>query len=330
MKFVDNRGVTDPHLNLALEEYLLRNESLGGPLLLFYVNEPAVIIGRNQNTLEEIDPDFVAQQGIHVVRRLSGGGAVFHDLGNLNFSFITQGDEHLHNFARFTQPVVEALRQLGVDAALQGKSDIFANGRKISGNAQYLSRKRMFSHGTLLFDTNIETMLRALNPRRTQIESRAVQSVRSFVANICELLPQKMTMVALRDELLQAVFGGTAVPTCDLTAADWQQVEEIAASRYRTWEWNYGRSPDFNVRKQGETPAGRVEVRIDVHDGRIRAATFWGNFASKRDVAEVAQRLVGVKYERDALITAVADLDLAPYFGEIGSQAFADLLYYAH
>ena len=169
MLFVDNAGMTDPRVNLALEEHLLRNVRVDEPILLFYINEPAVILGRNQNTLAEIDPDYVAEKGIHVVRRLSGGGAVFHDLGNLNFSFITNGDEHLHDFARFTEPVVAVLRGLGVEAALQGKSDIFANGRKISGNAQYLSRGRMFSHGTLLFDTSIEQMLLSLNPRQVQI-----------------------------------------------------------------------------------------------------------------------------------------------------------------
>ncbi len=327
MLFVDNSGITDPHLNLALEEHLLRNVTLADPLLLFYINEPAVIIGRNQNTLQEIDLDFVGEQGIHVVRRLSGGGAVFHDLGNLNFSFITQGGEDLHNFAKFTEPVVAVLRQLGVDAELRGKSDIFAGGKKVSGNAQYLSRGRMFSHGTLLFDTDLEMMLKALNPGRAAIESKAVQSVRSFVANVRELLPQEMTIVALKDALLRGIFGVTAVPTYDLSSLEWRQVEQIAAKRYRTWEWNMGRSPDFNVRKKGETPVGKVDVHIDVHEGHVRGVTFWGGFASKRDVAEVTERLVGVKYEREALETAVAGLNLAPYFGEISSQEFVALLY---
>lgn len=327
MLFVDNNGITDPRLNLALEEHLLRNVTLAEPLLLFYVNEPAVIIGRNQNTMQEIDPEYVADQGIAVVRRLSGGGAVFHDLGNLNFSFITQGDEDLHNFAKFTEPVVKVLRQLGVAAELQGKSDIIAKGKKISGNAQYLSRGRMFSHGTLLFDTDIEMMLKALNPRQVQIASKAVQSVRSFVANIRELLGQEMSIVGFKDALLQGVFGGTAVPTYDLTHADWQRVRQIAAERYSTWEWNVGRSPAFNVQKEGKTPAGQVETRIDVREGRIGSVSFVGNFASKRDVAEVTEKLLGVKYERQALETAVAGLDFTPYFGEISSQEFVALLY---
>lgn len=326
MLFVENQNITDPRVNLALEEYLLRHCRLEEPLLLFYVNEPAVIIGRNQNTLEEIDADFVAQQGIHVVRRLSGGGAVFHDLGNLNFSFITQGDGNLHNFAKFTRPVIAVLRALGVPAELRGKSDIFANDRKISGNAQYVFKGRMFSHGTLLFDTNLTMMLRALNPRRAEIESRAVQSVRHYVANIREFLSQEMSIRELQEALLDGIFGGTAVPTYELTAADWVVVDQIANERYRTWEWNVGRSPDFNVRRQGETPAGKVEARIDVHYGRIQAISFWGNFASLQDVAEVAARLTGLRYERTALAAALAEINLAPYFGSISAEELATLL----
>ena len=145
MLFVDNNETTDPRLNLAIEEHLLRNVQVVEPLLLFYINAPSVIIGRNQNTIEEIDPDFVRENQIHVVRRLSGGGAVYHDLGNLNFSFITHGKEDLHNFGKFTQPVIDVLQGLGVSAELKGKSDIFVDGKKISGNAQYASHGRMLA-----------------------------------------------------------------------------------------------------------------------------------------------------------------------------------------
>ncbi len=217
MLFVDNNGVNDPRINLAVEEYLLRHVDRPEALLLFYVNEPSVIIGRNQNTIEEIDPDYTAAHNIHVIRRLSGGGAVYHDLGNLNFSFVTSGKDDLHNFAKFIEPVVSVLRSLGVAAELRGRSDIFAEGRKISGNAQYATNERMFSHGTLLFDTNLGEMLRAINPRRIRIESKAVHSVRSVVANIRELLPHDMNLDGLRAALLRGIFGDGPIPTLDLS-----------------------------------------------------------------------------------------------------------------
>ena len=153
MLFVDNRGITDPALNLALEEHVLKNIPSHEDFLLFYVNEPSIIIGKNQNTLEEINSAYVKEHNLHVVRRLSGGGAVYHDLGNLNFSFITNDDgRSFHNYRKFTQPVVEALHKLGVSAELTGRNDIQVGERKISGNAQFVTKGRMFSHGTLMLD----------------------------------------------------------------------------------------------------------------------------------------------------------------------------------
>lgn len=327
MRFVDNDGITDPRLNLALEEYLLRQVELDEPLLLFYVNEPAVIIGRNQNTLEEIDPDYVEAQGIHIVRRLSGGGTVYHDLGNLNFSFITNGKETLHNFHLFTEPVIKVLLQLGVEAELRGKSDIFANGKKISGNAQYATTRRMFSHGTLLFDTDLGEMLRAINPRRTHIESKAVQSVRNFVTNILELLPRPMTLDEFRTALLSGIFNGGPILTHPLTAADWQAVRELADNRYMTWEWNIGRSPAFDVRKSERLPAGKVDAHIDVNQGHIREVKFYGDFSGSRNIAELERLFVGVRYDRQGLTAALQAVDLSEYFGVMETAEFVELLY---
>jgi lipoate-protein ligase A len=319
--------VTDPRLNLAFEEYLLRRSDQKEPLLLFYVNEPSVIIGRNQNTIEEIDPDYVAAHGIHVVRRLSGGGAVYHDLGNLNFSFVTDGKEDLHNFAKFIDPVVKALRALGVAAEARGRSDIFVEGRKISGNAQYATATRMFSHGTLLFDTDVGEMLRAINPRRVKIESKAVQSVRSAVANIRELLPRDMTIDDLKAALLRGLFGDSPCPALELTAEDWAEIEAIAQMRYNLWDWNFGRSPQFNVQKSARLPAGKVDARIDVDAGRIQSIRLFGDFSGRQDVAELEAHLVGVPYDRARLTAAMADVDLDSYFGRMDVATFIDLLY---
>ena len=150
MLFIDNKGITDPRINLAIEEYALKNLDINETYLLFYINEPSIIIGKNQNSVEEINTEYVESNGIHVVRRLSGGGAVYHDLGNLNYSFITKDDgDSFHNFRKFTEPVIAALNQMGVNAELSGRNDILAEGRKISGNAQFSTKGRMFTHGTL-------------------------------------------------------------------------------------------------------------------------------------------------------------------------------------
>lgn len=327
MLFVDNQNITDPRLNLAIEEYLLRHVDSDEPILLFYINEPAVIIGRNQNTLEEIDTDYVAEHDIHVVRRLSGGGAVYHDLGNLNFSFVTNGRHDLHNFAKFTKPVVTVLRELGLAAALRGSSDIFVGDKKVSGNAQYSTPRRMFSHGTLLFDTDIAAMLAALNPRQVAIESRAVQSVRNFVANIRELLPQPMAVAEFRTALLRGIFGRDDVPTYALDTAAWQQIEQIANGRYRDWEWNVGHSPKFNVQKSAALPVGNVDARIDVAEGRIQGIRLYGNFYSKEPIAALEAALVDVRYTREALLDAVTAVGLDQYFPTLTVADFVDALY---
>ncbi len=327
MLFVDNKGITDPRLNLAFEEYLLRHVEETEPLLLFYINEPSVIIGRNQNTIEEIDPDYVNAHGIHVVRRLSGGGAVYHDLGNLNFSFVTPGKDDLHNFAKFTEPVVACLRSLGLAAEMRGRSDIFVEGRKISGNAQYATSTRMFSHGTLLFDTDLGEMLRAINPRRTAIESKAVHSVRSVVANIREMLPHDMTIHDLKAAILREIFGGGSIPELELDDEAWQRIDKISASRYALWNWNYGRSPQFNVRKSARLPAGKVDARIEVEEGRIQSIRVFGDFSGRQDVAGLETHLMGVPYDRERLTAALADVDLDAYFGRMDASTFIDLLY---
>lgn len=207
MIFIDNEGNTDPFLNLALEEYILRNFAHQQDFLLFYINEPSIIIGRNQNTLEEINYDYVKREGIHVVRRISGGGAVYHDFGNLNFSFITDYHyDNLNNFRKFTEPVIRVLNNLGVNAELKGRNDIVVNDKKISGNAQFSSVKRMFSHGTLLFDSDLDEVSKALQVKMTKIQSKGHKSVRSRVANISGFLERPMTIDNFRIAILNGLY----------------------------------------------------------------------------------------------------------------------------
>src|SRR5687768_2920470 len=247
MLFVDNRGITDARVNLALEEYVFRNKPSDDDVLLFYVNAPSVIIGRNQNTIEEIDPDVVAARNIRVVRRVSGGGAVYHDLGNLNFSFMTpQVMGRFNRYDHFTRPVIDVLRDLGVPAELGGRNDILVKGRKISGNAQFATPSRMFSHGTLLFDSDLDDVTVALNPKPGKVESKGVKSIRSRVANISEFVREPITVHELRDRILEQIFGTrdhAAIPSVDLTDEDWVRIDELRATKYGTRAWNYGENP---------------------------------------------------------------------------------------
>ena len=317
MLFVDNVGVTNPRVNLAIEEHLVRHVQVDVPILLFYVNEPSVILGRNQNVFEEIDPDYVQAHGIHVVRRLSGGGAVFHDFGNLNFSFITNGREDLHNFHKFTLPVVEILRGFGVHAELRAKSSLFANDKKISGNAQFLTGGRMVSHGTLLFDSNLEMLVRALNPRQVQITSNAVQSVRSVVMNLREVLPAEMDIHGLREAILHGVFGGDEIPTYTLTDADWQSIHQLVAERYETWEWNIGRSPKFSMEKSGMVGNVRFHANITIDKGCIQSMDLINEQSNEQLIGRLKTLLLGVRYDKNVLRLALSEFDEVEKFVDL-------------
>ena len=329
MLFIDNQKNYDPRINLAIEEYALKHLNINETYLLFYINEPSIIIGKNQNTIEEINTKYVEDQKIHVVRRLSGGGAVYHDKGNLNFSFITKDDGNsFHNFKKFTEPVVEALKKLGVNAELSGRNDLMAEGRKISGNAQFSTKGRMFSHGTLLFDSEIENVVSALKVKKDKIESKGIKSIRNRVANISEFLEQKVTVEEFREMLLRYIFEGEEnITEYKLTEKDWETIHQISKERYQSWDWNYGKSPKFNLQHSHRFPVGQIDVRLEVNKGKIDACTIYGDFFGVGDVQEVQEKLTGVRYEKASIEQALEDIDIQHYFGNITKEEFVELIY---
>lgn len=330
MYFVDNKGITDPRINLAIEEYLLKTMDVEkDPFLLFYINEPSIIIGKNQNMAEEINTDYVDSNGIHVVRRLSGGGAVYHDLGNLNYSFITVDDGNsFRNFRKFTEPVVQALQSLGVNAELSGRNDLMVEGRKVSGNAQFSTRGRMFSHGTLMFDTEVDAVVSALKVSKEKIESKGIKSIRSRVANISEFLEEPMSVTEFRAAILNSLFEGEEnVKYWELTDEDWENIRELSAQRYGNWDWNYGKSPKFNMKHSHRFPVGGIDVRLQVENGAILDAHIYGDFFGVGDVAEIEKAITGVKYERAALDEAISGFDIPKYLGGITKEEFLKLIY---
>ena len=329
MLFIDNKGNLDASLNLALEEYCLLNLPMDESYLLFYVNAPSIIIGKHQNTIEEIDTDFVEERGIRVVRRISGGGAVYHDLGNLNFSFITRFDpKHFNNYREFTGPVVAALNELGVKAELTGRNDILVDGRKVSGNAQAVRRDRMVSHGTLLFRSELEDVVHALKPKPGKMISKGIQSIRSRVVNIGDFLPGTVDMEAFRAALLTHLFPGTATPPMKaLTDEDWTKVQALADSKYRTWDWNYGESPAFNLQRVQRFAIGEVDARLQVEQGRVKNAKFYGDFFSSRDIGDLEKALTGIRYHHDDILAAAGSVHAEEIFDGVGIDELVKLLY---
>lgn len=334
MIFVPNEN-NDPRINLAIETYLLKEKPLDEPILLFYINEPSIIIGRNQNTIEEINKEYVDDHGIHVVRRLSGGGAVYHDHGNLNFSFIMPDDGNsFRDFAKVTQPIIQALHELGVSGAeLKGRNDLVINDMKFSGNAMYATAGRMFAHGTLMFDSDIDEVVNALKVRKDKIESKGIKSVRSRVTNIKPFLPadkQSMTTEEFREDILLKIFGVDSVDqvkTYELTDEDWEKINHISDEYYRNWDWNYGKSPAFNLERRHRFPIGSIEAQMNVEDGEIKEIKIFGDFFGLGEIKDVEDILIGTKYEKAAIEMAVDKIDVKKYFGNIEKEDLVGLLY---
>ena len=328
MQLIDNKGITDPTINLALEEYCVRNLDFENKnYLLFYINEPSIIIGKHQNTIEEINSEYVKAKNIHVVRRVSGGGAVYHDHGNLNFSFMTKFDvKSLHNFKKFTQPVIDTLIEMGINAELSGRNDIIVDGRKISGNAQFSNTKSMLSHGTLLFKSALEDVVEALNVKIDKIESKGIKSIRSRVANITEFLAEAITIEEFKERLITKIFENEPSSVYELSEKEWEKVYKLSEEKYRSWDWNYGRSPEFNIQKVNRFEFGQVDMRLHVKDGIIKDIIIYGDFLAHGEMKEIEDLLLNAKFEESSIEKILEEVDLHHYFGPITSRDFVKFM----
>lgn len=322
--------------NLATEQYLMNEKDFDEPLLLFYYQTPCIIVGRNQNTMEEINQDYVTKHNIQVTRRLSGGGAVFDDLGNLSFSFVVdRDDDRFGDFKAFTKPIVDALKEMGATGVeVSGRNDILVDGKKFSGNAMYVKNGKMFSHGTLMLDVDQSVVEHALNVPEDKIKSKGIKSVRSRVTNLKPFLApeyQNLDVPAFRDMLLKKLYdvndlAAIADKAYTLTDADKTAIQKLYDDYYNNWDWVYGTSPDFTVKKRQHFDAGTIDARILVKDGKIDTITFFGDFFGEKDASEVADKLQGVRYDEATLTTALADIDTTAYFAGIDNATLVKLL----
>ena len=317
---------TDPAWNLALDEYLLTR--FPGEVLTLWRNGPSVIIGKNQNALEEIDLDFIRAHQIPVVRRLTGGGAVFHDLGNINYTLVQPcGVGDFNNYAKFTKPIVDFLATLGVRAELSGRNDLLVDGQKFSGNAQAVRDGRILHHGTLLFSADLSRLSGALRPRDIKLESKGVKSVSSRVTNLAAHLPAPMAVEEFLDRL-RAYFLKTVpdLTPYTLTEADRTAVDTLREEKYGTWEWNFGSAPRYTWSRALKFPFGLVDARLDVDRGVIRSAALYGDYFGQLDSAGLAQQLVGLPHRREALLPVLQALPLGDYITGITTEELLQLL----
>ena len=317
---------TDPYFNLAAEEYVIKEFT--DDIFMLWRNSPAVIVGKNQNSLSEINLDYVNENSIPVVRRLSGGGAVFHDLGNLNFTFISNDDgSSFTNFRRFTQPILDVLKKLSIDAEFSGRNDLTIDGRKFSGNAQYNYKNRVLHHGTLLFSSNITDLSDALKVKKAKFEGKGVKSVTSRVTNISEHLKKPIDIMQFKDMIMEHITSTyEGCKLYNLSSSDKERISRMADEKYSTWDWNFGSSPKYSYYNEKRFAGGSLEVNLDVVSGVIKAVKLQGDFFGKCDVTDIENSLTGVRHSYDDIKRVLSNIDISSYFMAISLEELLEVL----
>ena len=323
MKLLVNNSL-DPAFNLALEELLASEYS--EPVVMLWRNGPSVIVGRNQNTHAEVNIETLRSWQIAVVRRITGGGAVYHDPGNINYT-ITADDRLLDSeaFARHARIILEVLHQLGIAAEFHGRNDILVDGRKISGSAKSVLADRTLFHGTLLFDTDLSVLSQVLTPDEEKIKAKGIRSVRSRVANLKEFLPhfdRESFFQELIDRLLVILGEKQLSPLPENLLV---RAGELADRKYRTWEWNFGSATDYSYCRKKRFSGGSVEVRFCVRDNRIADLAFFGDFFGNSPVMELAAELNGALPRYDVIAGKLAAVDTAEFISGVSREELLTL-----
>ncbi|MBU6081252.1 lipoate--protein ligase [Allobacillus halotolerans] len=332
----DGKWVYDPGTSMAIQDYVKDHVFLDDDVLFPYMMEPVVQIGKYQNAYEEINQPYMDEHGIKILRRVTGGGAIYLDDRNMSFCFLMNGTNDIYgNYERLYEPAIEALKNLGVDEALleqKGRNDLVLDGKKISGAAMTVEKGRVYAGYSLLLDPNYEAMVSALNPNMKKIESHGIQSVRSRVGSIRPYLAPEyrdMTVWEFSDYMICQFLGTNDVTEAkryELTEEDWANIDQLTAEKYHNWDWNYGRFQQFEYTMTERFPVGTMTVGLTVKQGKVAECQITGDFFGKRDVSEVESALIGVRLRKEDLLAALERFDLSEYFGNISIDEFVSFL----
>ncbi|MFZ7130797.1 MAG: lipoate--protein ligase [Eubacteriales bacterium] len=326
MKYIETNWDI-PFYNMAFEEYVI-NHMPEDDYVFFYIHKPSIIVGKHQNTIEEINKDYVDRNQIHVARRLSGGGAVYHDSGNLNFSFIVQAEaKDVNNFKKFTLPVIKALEKMGVQSELTGRNDITIDGKKFSGNAQYFRRKKLLHHGTMLFNSQMSNLADALQVKELKIKSKGIKSVRSRVTNIIDHLEdKKLSILDFKKYLLECMSQENNIEKYILTESDKAAVKASVDKKFGTWEWNWGESPAFELQKIDKFDCGIIDARMNIKEGIIKDIKIFGDFFVRKEIEVLEDQLRYCQYRKEMIAEKLLKMNIEDFFHGLKKEQFIHLL----
>ena len=326
MRYLKNPQ-TDPYYNMAFDEYCLENLPLDEPVFYLWQNRPAVIVGMNQEINTEVNLDYLEKNGIALVRRVTGGGAVYHDLGNLNYTIVGRSEDLERDYPEYAGLMMKALQKLGVPATLSGRNDILVKGKKVSGFAKRVCRNRLMVHGTLMFDVDLDKLTHVLNPSATKLQSKGIASVRSRVANLREYLPEIADIQSFSqrlEEILSCRYADTEYKFSDEELA---HIQKLTEEKFATWEWNYGRSPKATLTHSARLACGTVEVHLTLKENRIASCRFGGDFLGNHPASEVENALQGVVYEANAIRECLSQMEISHYFDGVAADDLVMLMF---
>ena len=317
-------NTSNPAFNLATEEFLMNSQY--DNWFYLYINAPSIIVGKHQNSLAEINVDYVKENDITVIRRTSGGGAVFHDPGNLNFTFIMKEKaDETADFRKYTQPIIDVLQAMDVDAKFEGRNDMTIEGKKFSGNAKAFYNNKILQHGTLLFNSTLPNLSNALKLNPLKYSDKAVKSISSRVTNITEHLKHDITLEEFEKRIVDHVrtmYADSEV--YELTDEDNIAIQKLVDEKYGTWDWNFGSSPKYNFQKGIRTKGGHVEINLEVRKGQIENVKIFGDFFNTREVSELENMLKGAPHEREQISKILSDTGIERYMNNVTVDEFVE------
>lgn len=325
MRYLRNPN-TDPYYNMAFDEYCLESLPIDEPVFYLWQNRPAVIVGFNQEVNTEVHLEYLRDHDIALVRRVTGGGAVYHDLGNLNYTIVGRSEDLERDYPEYASLMMKALQDMGIPATLSGRNDILVEGRKVSGFAKRVCRNRLMVHGTLMYDVDLDVLMQVLCPPATKLQSKGIASVRSRVANLCEYLPQPTDIQQFARRLEEILSRHYADEEYLMQPEELESIRQLADEKFRRWEWNYGRSPKATLSHSARLACGTVEVHLTLAENRIATCRFGGDFLGNLPASEIEKALQGVIYEADALRQCLSKVAVGDYFDGVEAEELITLM----
>ena len=325
MRYIKNVS-TNPYYNMAFDEYCLESLSINEPVFYLWQNRPAVIVGFNQEINTEVNLDYLKENGIDLVRRVTGGGAVYHDLGNLNYTIVGRSEDLERDYPEYASIMAKALQKLGVPATLSGRNDILVEGRKVSGFAKRVCKNRLMVHGTLMYNVDVDVLTKVLNPSNTKLQSKGIASVRSRVANLCEYLPNVPDIQTFSKQLEEILSHHYQDTEYQLSEEDLANIQQLTDKKFATWEWNYGRSPKATLTHSARLACGTVEIHLTLAENRISSCRFGGDFLGNLPATDLESALIEIIYDTENIRKRLSSFTIGAYFDGVTMEELIRLI----